>query len=349
MTGSICDSYWGCFLLDSHDPNFADARKEPDAGVVPDAVLEAYPLDVCRVEPLETHSYNIHFRVDAEQGVFDLRRSNRPTAPPNLLYEASLLSHLKAAYFGLSHVIIHSRDGISNVWHDGVGWTLFPWMGDGPKIRTQTVNEPRRADAAIVLARLHEVTRDFRPSGRRGDWPIFAEAENWKIDWLERAEALSDRLGLQARPLRKYMRQAADEMDEMDHAVLPSFVCHGDYRPANVRFQGDSVDAVFDFDTAFVSSRLLDLGGVVTRFSPEAGHPLVDVEAGSHFLRVYNAESPFTAEEWEALPAFIRWRLIRDMVIYFDNWWFLVEDTCHRLFDGAAEAIVNAARSVSLD
>ena len=81
----------------------------------------------------------------------------------------------------------------------------------------------------------------------------------------------------------------------------------------------------------------------VTRFYPLAGNPQADIVGGSHFLRVYNAASPLNEAEWDALPTFIRWRLIRDLVIYFDEWWFRVEETCHSLFNGSAEAIVDAA------
>ena len=60
------------------DVTFDDARIQPDARTVPTDVISAYHLDVHRVEPLETTSFNIHFRLDTNQGLFDLRRSNWP-------------------------------------------------------------------------------------------------------------------------------------------------------------------------------------------------------------------------------------------------------------------------------
>lgn len=89
---------------------------------------------------------------------------------------------------------------------------------------------------------------------------------------------------------------------------------------------------------------MLDLGGTVTRFTREGGNPRADVESGRSFLLAYDDASPLTPQEWEALPAFIRWRLVRDLVVYFDRWWLIVEDVCKSLFDGAADAIVEAAK-----
>jgi Ser/Thr protein kinase RdoA (MazF antagonist) len=125
---------------------------------------------------------------------------------------------------------------------------------------------------------------------------------------------------------------------------LPSTICHADYRLSNLRFEDNRVVAVYDFDVAFRAPRLLDLGGVVTRFSPAGRQVHSDVETGAHFLRAYHAVSPLQPQEWEALPTFIRWRLVRDVVAYYDRWWFVVADTCHFLFDGGADAIVEAAR-----
>ena len=72
-------------------------------------MLSAYDLDVNQIEPLETSSFNLHFSLEASEGRFNLRRSNRPTAPANLLYEASLLAHLERQGFKLSPKVILTR------------------------------------------------------------------------------------------------------------------------------------------------------------------------------------------------------------------------------------------------
>jgi Ser/Thr protein kinase RdoA (MazF antagonist) len=103
---------------------------------------------------------------------------------------------------------------------------------------------------------------------------------------------------------------------------------------------GGEITGIFDFDTSIRASRLLDIGGAVTRFSPLGGKPQADVGAGALFLREYQNRLPFSDYETEVLPIFIRWRLLRDVVIYYDRWWLEVGDTCGVLFDGAAHEMV---------
>ena len=122
-------------------------------------------------------------------------------------------------------------------------------------------------------------------------------------------------------------------------------MCHGDYRMRNLQFTGDDLTGVFDFDTSMRASRLLDLGGAVTRFSPFGGDPQANPESGAVFLRNYHRQLPLSDYEIEILPIFIRWRLLRDVVIYFDYWWLKVRDSATKLFDGIAEDLVNRAIS----
>jgi Ser/Thr protein kinase RdoA (MazF antagonist) len=273
-----------------------------------------------------------------------LRRSSDPTSSEGLTYEAELLHHVRGNGFVLGPEIFLARDGNPNVWSGGVGWTLFHWAGDGPRVHRQSLTSERTGYAAMALADLHLAAADFNPSVARGDSPVFAAPEDWADRWMSRATLLADNLGAKGVEFLSFVQRTVEELDSLNVRDLPRTACHGDYRPANLRFEYDNVATVFDFDVAFKSSQLLDLGGASTRFSLQGGAPSADVEAGSIFLRSYNAQFPLDESEWEALPALIRWRLIRDIVVYFDRWWDHVGATCRALFGGAAEEIVTAAR-----
>jgi Ser/Thr protein kinase RdoA (MazF antagonist) len=333
---------------DMHD--YRDARLQEDVWVVPDSVIEAYELDDAAISDLDTGSYNIHFRVERAGELFDLRRSNRPNSPGNLGYEAAILVHLRQSGFDLAPEIVPALTGEPNVWLEGAGWTLFRWMGDGPKINRQTANPTRTLAAARALARLHVICKDFVPDGQRGDWPIFTLPTVDPNLWLHRAESLADLLDEHAvdsgephgrgEQLRVMSRQSASELATVDFTALPEYVCHGDYRVRNIMFAGDEVTAVFDFDTSIRASRLPGLGGVVTRFSALGGNPQADIEAGALFLKEYHNRLPLSAYEITVLPIFIRWRLLRDVVIYYDRWWLQVGETAAALFDCAGNEIV---------
>lgn len=333
-------------------PGHRDARLREDVRVVPRAVINSYGLGEATVSALDTGSYNIHFRVERAGVSFDLRRSNRPSDPGNLEYESAILVHLRQNGFDLAPEIVPAVSGESNLWIDGAGWTLFRWMGDGPGIHRQTASAARTRAAARVLAQFHTVCKNFVPDARRGDWPVFTLPSIDPKTWLKRAESLAEHLagdreftGAKELPvggqdLRLMAKRSSVELASIDFAKLPDYMCHGDFRMRNIQFTGDEVTGVFDIDTSIRASRLLDIGGVVTRFSPLGGNPQADVGAGALFLREYHERLPLSAYEIEVLPIFIRWRLLRDVVIYYDRWWFTVRETCASLFDGAAEAIL---------
>ena len=327
-------------------PDHRDIRLRKAARVVPEAVVGAYGLAGAIITPLDTGSYNIHFRIERAGESFDLRKSNRPATPGNLAYEAEILLHLRQRGFDLAPEIVPAGSGESNLWIDDTGWTLFRWMGDGPGMNRQTANAARATAAARTLAHFHRICEDFVPVAQRGNWPVFTLPTIDPETWLKRAESLAgkydvdDDLAHGGPELRRLAKRSSVELASVDFTRLSEYMCHGDYRMKNLQFTGDEVTAVFDLDTSIRASRLLDIGGVVTRFSPLGGNPQADVGAGALFLREYHERLPLSVYEIEVLPIFIRWRLLRDVVIYYDRWWFDVRETCTSLFDGAAEAII---------
>ena len=106
-------------------PELRDARLREDVLVVPAVVVDAYGLGEAAISPLDTGSYNIHFRVERAGEAFDLRRTNRPNAPDNLACESAILVHMRQNGFNLAPEIAPARSGESNVWRDGAGWTMF--------------------------------------------------------------------------------------------------------------------------------------------------------------------------------------------------------------------------------
>ena len=53
------------------DLDYADVRSQPGWERIPEEVLASYELAAGSVELLDTHSYDVQFRVDADRGTFD--------------------------------------------------------------------------------------------------------------------------------------------------------------------------------------------------------------------------------------------------------------------------------------
>ena len=322
-------------------PEHVDIRSLENARVVPDEVVDSYGLKNAVTSALDTGSYNIHFKIESDGNLFDLRKSNRPNQIGNLDYESELLNHLRTQGFTLAPEVVPSKSGAYNLWVDGTGWTLFKWMGSDSAPQRERANRSRAQAAVKTLADIHRLSKDFSPEAERGEWPIFTLPTVNPATWLKRAESLADELNDEGTDLRRMSRQSAGELGQIDFDSLPEYMCHGDYRMRNLQFAGDEITGVFDFDTSIRTTRLFDLAGVVTRFSPLDGDPQADVEAGSTFLKEYHELLPLSTAEIDALPTLIRWRLLREVVVYYDTWWFDVRSACVDLFSGAAEKIVN--------
>jgi Ser/Thr protein kinase RdoA (MazF antagonist) len=327
-------------------PEHVDIRTLENARVVPDEVIDSYGLNNAVISAIDTGSYNIHFKIESEGKRFDLRKSNRPSQIGNHDYESEILNHLRSQGFTLAPEVVPSVSGDFNLWVDDTGWTLFKWMGSDSGPQRELANRSRALAAAKTLADIHRMCKDFHPAAQRAKWPIFTVPTVNPATWLKRAESLADELKEEGEDLRRMSRQSAGELEQIDFDKLPEYMCHADYRMRNLQFEGDEITGVFDFDTSIRTTRLFDLAGAVTRFSPLGGDPLADVEAGSTFLEKYHEQLPLSSYEIDALPALIRWRLLREVVVYYDTWWFDVRSACTDLFSGAAEKIVNQLRPV---
>ena len=157
-------------------------------------------------------------------------------------------------------------------------------------------------------------------------------------------EALARELGAEGESLLTCARRSARELEAMDLSGLSVTVVHADYRMANILYDGDKVAAVFDFDTAFHGPRLLDMGRLLIAPGRGLKSLRVEIKDAVSALQAYDQAAPFSDAEWDALPAFLRWRWVRDPIVYYDQFWLAIRDIALALFDGAAEEIVRAAR-----
>jgi Ser/Thr protein kinase RdoA (MazF antagonist) len=129
-----------------------------------------------------------------------------------------------------------------------------------------------------------------------------------------------------------YLQKQVSSLDcELPDAVyhsLPRHVIHGDYHPANLRFDGDAVTGVYDLDWCTVQPRARDLADGLIFF---AGLRDGDVtssdirkltrtwthcpERAAAFLLAYERTGPITGHERALLPSFMRARWLHCRII----------------------------------
>jgi Ser/Thr protein kinase RdoA (MazF antagonist) len=214
-------------------------------------------------------------------------------------------------------------DGTS--WfHAGQGvFEVLSWVG-GDAFR----EGDRTAITALgsFLARFHKVLRDGIPAGKEG--VLREDHPNLLVPYVEQLRGLCRRPedAAQVEQLAGQLELVRRRLDQDLYPQLPQAVIHGDIHPGNVRFQGASVAAVYDFDYLSPQARCRDLVDALMFFAAKRRHAVnpddirsltqpfaLNLEWSAWLLDGYQEVSRVTDLEWAALPWLIRsqWLQIR--------------------------------------
>ena len=195
-------------------------------------------------------------------------------------------------------------------WIEGAPWA----DGDPAALR----------GVGTFLARFHAIGAGDFPAGkqdqRREDHP---DALQPGLDALrERTTDPGQRRQLDA--IDDLLARGRRELEASLYASLPRAVIHGDFHPGNVRFRGPAVAALYDFDYLAVQARARDVVDALMFFASRRSAPfepdlirsltqpfVPDLAAAQAVLAGYQAISPLTAGEWQALPLLLRSRWIQ--------------------------------------
>jgi homoserine kinase type II len=185
------------------------------------------------------------------------------------------------------------------------------------------------ANSAVVFARFHSALFDWSPQGMRFEAKIL-DLLPQILEGLERIKGRSkgtifdDYLHANLELLLHNARTTLAALSEADVNQMPQMVIHCDYHPGNLKFEGDQVTALFDFDWSKVDYRCFDVGLALFYFftSWEAEDGQFRLEDASLFLKAYQetlmkeqAPGPLDANELKYLPA-----MLNAANIYVLNW-----------------------------
>ncbi len=257
-----------------------------------------------------------------------LRKYKRGIGEEELMFEHSLIEHLAEAGSPVAR-IHHTRAGKTYLrrlegMEDAVGsfYTIFDYLPGEDRFTwvDPVLNDAQLGASGAVLAQLHVHASGFSPLGRRAE-PRILEllpviAQTWSACPARSKGTIfdthiRDSLGAVSGGIAATLAA----LQEPAARSLPEMVVHCDYHPGNLKFTGDAVTGVFDFDWSKVDLRLFDLGLAIWYFctawrEPEDGSLRLD---GVHaFLKSYQdtvaAHLPaavMTPEEAHYLPVMI--------------------------------------------
>ncbi len=185
-------------------------------------------------------------------------------------------------------------------------------------------------NSANLLARYHQVVWDFQPLGKRKEPNI----QQLLLSLPTTLKACLDQplpTALQ-KPIQDYLPFLTEKVGQLEQAFnepaaqsLPQLIIHCDYHPGNLRFAGEEVVGLFDFDWAKKDWRIFDVALALFYFSTEwegqaDGH--LRLEEINTFLSAYQqsmqgAERGVPLSERE--QSFL-WQFIEAANLYVLNW-----------------------------
>ena len=170
-----------------------------------------------------------------------------------------------------------------------VAWTLLPYVEGGMLGTDKNALE----SLGEAMARMHEVPlADCFPRDYRMGWSLF--------------ERMYEEVGAEEQ-WPEFMVLLKDEAEQLRGSVpedLPEGILHGDLFPDNV-LGGGRVEAIIDFEEAWIGPRAFDLVMAFVGFGWHDGVPMS--ERWDALLTGYESVRPLKESEKESLPALHRY------------------------------------------
>lgn len=212
------------------------------------AIAEAWRLGrVLSTAGIPEGSINTNYRLETERGRFFLRHTTARSAS-DLSFEASLLDHLNASRFP-APVIEKTPDGRPFLELKGGRAVLFHYLS-GEELTRAQLTEVHLERLGEELGKLHRVTNSF--TGTR-DNPYSREVVE---GWLRALERHPDvELQKVAVELLTYL----DTAERAEPGLQLRGVIHADLFIDNVKWLGDRISALFDFEMACQDAYGLDV------------------------------------------------------------------------------------------
>ncbi|QHT58569.1 phosphotransferase [Paenibacillus lycopersici] len=243
---------------------------------------------------------NRHWLVNVNREQLVLRLWHGGVRMDDIDYEAKLLQGIAGLGWPVAPVIGEP------IAQDGQVWGLFPFLrGEPPSVDNPAAEQRARGR---LLAQFHQDLLRLGAFGQRRGWRrceeiLFDEG----LDRLLSAHE-QERPEEEMRMLRWHLERARKRAEGLRLHDRPGIVTHGDFTTWNLRFQGDRLTGILDFELAHWDHR-------VGEFALAWRGKYDEVILG------YDEVSPLEPDEWE---------LITPM------WWAgLIELACNHLKEGS--------------
>jgi len=252
-----------------------------------EAIAAAYGLPgPFRATGIPQGSINTNYRLETPGGRLFLRHTTVRSAD-DLRFEAALLHHLEESQYPAPH-LVPAKDGAPFFEIAGGRVTLFHYLPGEELTRDRLAPEHLERLGAEV-GKLHRVGNSFIGDRQNPYSPQVVR------DWLLELEIhKAPELRAIARELLQLLERAVRPFA----GVIPRGVIHADIFMDNVKWLGDRVAAIFDFEMACRDALALDLAITLNAWCFDGGY---QPALASALVRGYEQERKLTPPEREHL------------------------------------------------
>ncbi len=266
-----------------------------------------------------------------------LRKYKEGVTENEIRFEHALSNH--AIRKGLSIVpdVVASREGETFVTPAGGVYAIFQYLPGEDRYSWDNpdLTDAEFVNAGRVLADYHNAVLDFDPGGLKRSEPPILELWRTLPDVLERF-GQNRRAGKTFACFKEHHQGvleviARNPFTPADAEGMPVIAAHYDYHPGNLKWEGERIVGLFDFDWSKVDLRLFDVCMAVVFFCgcwKDDQEGKLRLGKMSLFLGAYHRRleelgepAPLTGEELRMLPVMMiiaDLYLLRWCVVDFD-------------------------------
>jgi homoserine kinase type II len=284
-------------------------------------------------------SYSITTRINETMKDFFLRRYRPDIQQEEIVFEHSVINQVRRKGFSLVAEAINTRAGQSFCiqYEDGdqnrpIYYAIFEYLPGVDKYTwdDQDCTPLEIKNAASVLAQFHLAVVGFQPDGRRTEPGIFdmvSKITDNLLGSLKKSKGTEFDRFLQKNSglVLDSCRSSQNYLSTLDMSRCPKIVIHCDFHPGNLKFNGEQVVGLFDFDWSKFDYRCFDLALAIWYFSTswkDNNDGILNPEKGKEFLSSYRSTLnaapeviPISTAEWMYLPM-----MVNLANLYILNW-----------------------------
>ncbi|MCX7794918.1 MAG: phosphotransferase [bacterium] len=269
-----------------------------------------------KIRPFPGGTANSFYILETLNNKYVLKiRNPRYSNEEQLFYEHRLKEHLQKKGIPVP-LAIPTRNGERWIAIDSRIYELYPYI-EGKNFDNNSI--PQLKSSAYTLAKFHLAVEDFPYKDYR-KLPRYDSPSSIKQGLNELRDEI-DKSFIDI--LYKIVERIEIYLPDEVYWSLPLFIIHGDYHPANLKFQEDMVVGIFDLDWTSLQPRVRDLADGILYIASRRKTLIdgsnirsltqkcyIDLERSKIFIEAYREVLNIKESEIFALPLFIEARWI---------------------------------------